>query len=334
LFHCAHNAQRVSQVGAQQTRKRKAAEPPRRKTRSSSLQVELARQILRRLDAEGTTVGTRVPEQTLARSLGVSRSPVRAALTLLVERGLLRSESGRGFILARPIDSQTLEHLIPPSEEERLYSALIADRANNSIAQEVSETEMMPRYHASRGLVRKVFMRLAAEGLASRQRGHGWRFADSLDSEEGVVESYRFRMTVECGALQEPGYRLDPARIAKLRAAHEALLAKGRRKIDGAEWFAINADFHETVASGSHNRFFVQAVRQQNNLRRMQEFGGFTSLSDERVAQSCREHLAILEALERGDQPWAAALLMRHLQLAVRYIDEVSEAPAPAAKRA
>jgi DNA-binding GntR family transcriptional regulator len=321
-------------VPAQPTRRRKAGETPPRAPRSSSLQVELARQILRQLDDQGSKVGARVPEQTLARNLGVSRSPVRAALNLLVERGLLRSESGRGFILARALDSRTLEHLIPPSEEERLYAAVIADRGNNRIAQEVSETEMMPRYQASRGLIRKVFMRLAAEGLASRQRGHGWRFADSLDSEEGVTESYRFRMTVECGALQEPGYRLDPARIAKLRAAHEALLAKGRRKIDGAEWFAINAEFHETIAGGSHNRFFAQAVRQQNNLRRMQEFGGFTSLSDERVAQSCREHLAILDALERGDRAWAAALLMRHLQLAVRYIDEVTEIEDPAVQRA
>ncbi len=318
---------------ARQIRRKKSPEAPARQTRSSSLQVELARQILRRLADEGSEIGARVPEQTLARSLGVSRSPVRAALNLLVERGLLRSEAGRGFILARAIDSASLEQLIPPSAEEKLYAMLIADRASNRIAQEVSETEMMPRYGASRGLIRKVFMRLAAEGMASRQRGHGWRFADSLDTDEGVVESYRFRMTVECGALQEPGYRLDPARIARLRGAHEALLAKGRRKIDGAEWFAINAEFHETIAGGSQNRFFLQAVRQQNNLRRMQEFGEFPALSDERIAQSCREHLAILEALERGDRPWAAALLMRHLQLAVRYIDEVAEpaTPAPAA---
>lgn len=271
---------------------------------------------------EGWRPGRRVPEQTFARLHDVSRSPVRAALGLLVEHGLLRSESGRGFILARDVAGESIEQLIPPSLEEQLYGAVIADRANGRIAQEVSEAEMMPRYKTSRGVIRKVFMRLAAEGLASRQRGHGWRFADSLDTEQGILESYRFRMTVECGALRQPGYNLDRARIARLREAHEAILAKGRTKIGGAEWFAINANFHETVASGARNRFFLQAVRQQNSLRRIHEFGEFPHLSNERIIQSCREHLAILEALERGDQQWAEALMMRHLELAVRYIAE------------
>lgn len=289
----------------------------------SSLQVELARQILKRISDENWPIDSHVPEQTLARHLGVSRSPVRAALNLLMKQGILKSEAGRGFRLARVVDAAALERLIPPSPEEAIYAGLIADRASNRIPQEVSETEMMPRYGASRGLIRKVFMRLAAEGIALRQRGHGWRFADSLDSEEVMLESYRFRMTVEAGALAEPDYHLDPARMAKLRAAHEAILQEGRRNISGKEWFAINSEFHETVAGGAQNRFFLQAVRQQNSLRRMQEFEGFSSLTDARIMQSCREHLGILDAIERGDREWAAALLRRHLELAVRYIDEV-----------
>jgi DNA-binding GntR family transcriptional regulator len=304
--------------------RKKRAVPPGGGTRGngsiSSLQVELARQILKRMQDEGWRPGRRVPEQTFARLHNVSRSPVRAALGLLVSHGLLRNESRRGFILARDVAGESIEQLIPPSVEEQLYAALIADRAAGRIAQEVSEAEMMPRYATSRGVIRKVFMRLAAEGLVSRQRGHGWRFADSLDTEQGILDSYRFRMTVECAALRQPGYGLEPAQIARLRAAHEAILAKGRAKTGGAEWFAVNADFHETIAGGSRNRFFLQAVRQQNSLRRIQEFGEFPHLSSERIIQSCREHLEILDALARGDRHWAEALLMRHLELAVRYI--------------
>src|ERR1043165_7215251 len=76
-------------------------------TPSSSLQAELARQILGLAIDKRWTTGNRVAEQTLARQLGVSRSPVRAALKLLEGRGLLRRDPHRGFIMApqaRPDD--------------------------------------------------------------------------------------------------------------------------------------------------------------------------------------------------------------------------------------
>jgi DNA-binding GntR family transcriptional regulator len=301
--------------------------------RASSLQVALARQILTLIRREGWEPGRRVPEQTLARSLDVSRSPVRGALGLLAERGLLRSEAGRGFVLARlPDDDAGLSAGLPPSREEGLYDALLADRANGRIAQEVSEAELMPRYDVSRGLVRKVFMRLAAEGLATRLRGHGWRFAESLDTEAAVSDSYRFRMIIECAALREPGYRLDPAAIAGLRRAHEAVLARGRPMVGGAEWFDINANFHESIVAGAQNRFLLQAARQQSSLRRMQEFVEYPSLPEDRIIQSCREHLAILDAIATGDLPWAEALLMRHLELAARKLEDADGGVAPASR--
>ncbi|WP_167458607.1 GntR family transcriptional regulator [Mesorhizobium kowhaii] len=289
------------------------------------MQLDLARQILARLLDEGFTVDQRVPEQTIARALGVSRTPVRAALRLLAEQGVLRTEAERGFLVAQTIEGIDADGLIPRSPDQRVYEAMLSDRADGRIGVEVSEAEMMPRYNASRGVIRKVFIRLAAEGLAQRQRGHGWSFSDTLDSDQSLAESYRFRMAIECAALRQPGYQLDPDRILKLRRAHDAVLRNGRPSVDGVEWFAVNATFHETIVSGSQNRFFVQAVHQQNNLRRIQEYAGYPSLASDRIVQSCTEHIAILDALEAQDYPWAETLLSRHLQLALRYAQSGSD---------
>jgi DNA-binding GntR family transcriptional regulator len=49
-----------------------------------------------------------------------------------------------------------------------------------------------------------------------------------------------------------------------------------------------------------------------DRLRKFQEFASFTADSRALVA-SCREHLAILDALEGGQREWAAALMRRHL---------------------
>lgn len=284
---------------------------------ASALQLDLARQILDQARAESWTRGMRVPEQTLAKALGVSRSPVRGALKLLEAQGVLESDPGRGFILARLPEAQA-PALIPPSADDDLYARLLADRANGRIALQVSEAELIQRYQASRGQIRKAFIRLAAEGLAQRLRGHGWQFADSLDSEEALEDSYHFRMLVECGALRQKGYAPDAQRFDKLRRQHEDILARGRARITGAEWFAINKAFHEAVVLGSRNRYLIQAIRQQNSLRHMREFAVYPALTEARILQSCREHLEIIGAIEVGDFAWAEALLQRHLSLALK----------------
>lgn len=293
--------------------------PEQDQSEVSPLQTELARQILDEARRAGWKVGERIPEQRLAKRFGVSRSPVRGALLLLAERGLMRLQPGRGFILEiETADLPDDDDFVPPSQAEQLHGTLLSDRALGRLPWEVSETELTERYGVSRGVVRRVFMRLAAEGLAERQRGHGWRFADSLDTPEAIAESYQFRLAVECTALREPAFRVEPERLAQLRDAHRAVLDQPLAGMTRQHWFTLNAAFHETLAGWSHNRFFVQAVRQQNNLRRMKELAVFTMLDPERVKQSCEEHLAILAAVENGEQGFAEALLRRHLELAGR----------------
>lgn len=53
--------------------------------------------------------GERIPEEEIARSLGVSRTPVRDALRRLQERGLLMVGSGRTLVVAELSKQQVLE---------------------------------------------------------------------------------------------------------------------------------------------------------------------------------------------------------------------------------
>ncbi|MDJ1159134.1 GntR family transcriptional regulator [Chelatococcus sp. SYSU_G07232] len=285
----------------------------------SNLQAEIARQIVALSAEEQWAPGERVSDVALAKKLGVSRSPVRAALALLAGRGLLAHEPGRGFVLARlPSGEDEMNGVAPPSEIEDLYMRVMADRAGGALADEVSEAELAERYGATRGAVRKVLMRFAAEGLARRLRGHGWAFTESLDTDEAVAESYQFRLVVECGALRQPGFRVDPEQLANVRAQQEAVLRAPPASIRRDHWFRVNALFHETLVGWSRNRFLVQAVRQQNNLRRMTEYADFDKLSAARIHDACAEHIAILDALADGDVDFAEALLRRHIERASR----------------
>lgn len=292
--------------------------PRRHDGQATPLQSELARQILSHIEKEDLSTGAPVRELSLARAFGVSRTPVRAALGVLEGLGYVRRSPGRGFILSKKLKgARQAAARLPRSASEDLYVDLMTDRARNRIAAEVSEAELMPRYGVSRGALRRVLMKLADEGLVRRQRGHGWRFVEVLGSREAVAESYRFRMIVECAALREPSFAADPADLQRLRDAHLAALRAGNQ-IEPRRWFETNRLFHETLAVWSANRYLLEAVRRQNALRQLGEYSTFPRLSPERIAQSTREHLAILDAIVAGDREWAATLLHRHLDLTLR----------------
>jgi len=290
---------------------------------ASPLQTELARQILARIGQEGLAAGAPVRELTLARAFGVSRTPVRAALGVLAELGYVQLQPGRGFVLRRKVGGGQPPARLPRSPLDQLYDGLMADRARGTLPAEVFEAELMPRYGVSRGALRRVLMKLADDGLVKRQRGHGWRFAETFESMQAVIESYRFRLVIECAGLREPSFAADLAELRQLREAHNEFLRGG--ELDPRRWFDTNSRFHETVSAWSGNRFLLEAMRRQNALRRMDEYRVFPRLSQRRIVQSSQEHNAILDAIEAGDLAWAATLLHRHLDLTLRNLSRSSD---------
>lgn len=192
----------------------------------------------------------------------------------------------------------------------------MAARASGEIGEEVSETELVERFSTTRGAVRRTLMRLSAEGLVDRRRGHGWQLAECLVTDRAVDESYEFRLIVECGALLVPGYRPDPAQLATLKNEQADIAARPISNIERSDWFNANASFHETIVAWSGNRFLIQSVRRQNSLRRMTELSDFSHISERRPREACADHLAILDEIGRGDFAFASALLGRHLRRA------------------
>lgn len=281
---------------------------------TSNLQAELAQQILGLVRSGRWAAGERVHEQQLAAHFSVSRSPVRGALSLLQQQGLMRREPNKGFALVRiPGADDVASEMVPASQADLIYKQLMSDRASSRLPREISEAELVQRYQVPRGVLRKVLMRLSADGLVHRLRGHGWGFAESLDTPEAMRESYRFRAIIECGALRDRDFEVRATELAALRASHEAMMRSPPPAIRRDEWFRMNVEFHETLVAWSGNRYLVQAIRQQNNIRRMTEYASFETIDVVRVQSSCGAHLAILDALDSGDLDFAEALLRRHL---------------------
>ena len=277
---------------------------------ATPLQRELARNILELLRDRGAAPGARISRAGLAEALGVSRTPVHGAVALLEALGAVATE-GRAL---RLIDA---EAELPPEGDgektgvDRLLVAIAQGRSDGRVAEEVSERQLAQQFAAPRGAVAQALAQLAEAGVVSRNRGHGWRFTAGFASRAERAASYRFRMLIEPPALLEPTFALPAGFAARMRAEHHRFLERTWHDDHAVALYRINAAFHEGLAEASGNRFIAAAVAQQNRVRLLSNYSW--RVGAERVAVTVREHLAILDALEAGDQERAALLMRLHL---------------------
>ncbi len=276
------------------------------------VRADLPRRILSIAQARGLKPGARLTELGLAGDLNVSRTPIRQALQTLEDEGWVAPGPSRGYVLRRAVRSLPAERNGEDDAEGGLYVAIAGDRLAGKLADSVSESDMLRRYDVPRSLLLRVLGRLAEGGVIERRPGYGWQFRPTIDDAASHQESYRFRLLIEPAALLEPGFRLDRTWLADMRQQHQRALARPWRATSSIAFYEMNAAFHEGLAAASGNRFLLLAMQQQNRLRRFSNVAW--TYGHARVAENCREHLAMLDRLEAGDNEIAALMMRRHLE--------------------
>ncbi|MCS0502774.1 GntR family transcriptional regulator [Ancylobacter mangrovi] len=279
----------------------------------SQNRFRLANQILEVVRDGRFEVGHHLREQQFGDLLQVSRTPVRAALSLLAEHGVVEARRHQGFFLkATPEELHRFSLEVPPSADQDLYSDIVQDRLAGRLPASFTQTGIARRYDVDRALLQRTLTRLVDDGLLERNTGRGWTFLPTLDTGMALQNSYDFRLITEPQGLLVPTFKADPAALERLRIQHLYLETHPRiATVDARQLFDTDAHFHEAIAGFSGNVFLLQAIQQQNRLRRLLEFGGY--VNRRRVRDWCREHLAILDAVAAGDQAGAAEIMRLHL---------------------
>ncbi|MER8732650.1 GntR family transcriptional regulator [Mesorhizobium sp. M1227] len=291
--------------------------------------LDLAQRILDVARKRGFEPGAHLPEQQIASLCNVSRTPVRAALRLLTEKGVVQWEAESGYRLAVDLTSQaTVAAELPSAEEDELADMILRDRAARRLDQTVTVGALMRRYNAERRTVLKSLKKLAEENLLDRAPGQSWLFRRAPDDLGAQGESYEFRLLLEPAALLAPGFRLDGTRAAALRQGMEMLLALPDAAFDSREFQRLDIDFHGMIAGGSANRFVAEALADHLRLRRLP--GTYAGVNVFRLKQSLREHLTILDHLESQQYEVAADLLRVHLRLSRSQRPQAASRGAPA----
>ena len=276
------------------------------------LALQLAPQVIEMVRARSMRAGEPLREQTFAQALGVSRSPIRRVFALLAEWNLATQEPNRGYFLkqdAGEIQASAFPLASDPFED--FYLRVVDDILAGEIPTHFFEAQLLRRYEVPRGQLLKVLNRLAGEAMVERKPGQGWELKDFVHNTKAHIQSYRFRMAIEPAALLEPGYQVNQAAFANARQQQQALIDGGINTLSRAQLFQIGAQFHELIVQCSGNVFFIDALRQQNQLRRF--MGYKANIDRSRLVTQCQQHIQLLDLIESGRREEAAQFLWRHL---------------------
>jgi DNA-binding GntR family transcriptional regulator len=284
---------------------------------------QIAARIVDYIREEQTPRGTRLAERTLADHLRVSRSPVRSALRLLQDDGVVAVADRGGYTVLRTadqLDDVTATGDTDTGGDERVYLRIAADRLDGHLPDRVTENGLTRRYGLTPAQLARVLRRINAEGWLERLPGYGWEFQRTLTSLRSYEDSYRFRLIIEPAAMREPTFVLDRHAVEQVRVQQQELVDGRIFSIGNVELFDVNRSFHEAVIGCCGNSFLVDGLVRVNNLRRLVEYR--RALPRDRAVVRCREHVAIADLLLADDVGAAADHMQVHLRTAA--VEKVS----------
>ena len=299
----------------------------------SERQTQLAHQIILYSYSASWKKHHHLTELGLCEALNVSRSPLRAALRLLQEWGAVEQRRNRGFFLKKnAVELLSVGDDVPPTMEEELYVDILDTRLANRLPDTVTQVEVMSKFGSPRNLVKKVLLRMLDDGLLEREKGRGWKFLPTFDEARSWRNGYQLRLLLEPAGILLKQFRVDHEKLTACRIEHQDLLLSTETGTEPAVWiYRVDSKFHELIASFTNNAFFLQAIQHQNKLRRLLEYRGY--MNRRRIADWCREHLEIINALERGQVEIAAKLMRRHLENAAKSTSKLSPGAKPMSAR-
>lgn len=265
-------------------------------------------------------------EGPLAQLFGTSRVPVRKALSLLHDRGLITRFEGRGFIVAGP-NEEVEPHRIALSrsvlgldqERELVDTRSTGEKVLHSLQQALSTCMVFGHYqlneaqaaefcNVSRNSIRESLMRLRDKGLVEKEPYSHW-LAGPLTARE-IGDRYEIRASLEATALRKAAPHLPRQQI--LASLQRLDQASGKR-IGPAELEQIEDDLHLYCLEPAGNRTMMEILQQnQSSFIVMRIFYEMLAIPIDDAIVS--EHRLVYERLLEGNWDLAAMALREHLE--------------------
>lgn len=226
------------------------------------------------------------------------------------------------YVLGRHDDNSAVRRERPPSLAEHVCRVLREDilSGRQPAGARLTEAMVMELTGVSRTPVREGLRTLEGEGLVITYRSRGTFVTYRLTPEEAGL-LYDVRRVLEPHLTALAAERMTPGVLALVRGILDEFVALlDDDDADPREAGRLDADFHYTIyeASGSELLSVLRGYWTRLQLELSEWI--YTAEVPRRFLD---EHLAIYEALERGDGPLAEKRMRSHLEHGRAALDKV-----------
>jgi len=158
----------------------------------------------------------------------------------------------------------------------------------------------------SRIPVREALAQLESEGLIVREKYRG-AMVPKLTSEE-IEEIFELRAMLEPYLLRHAIHKISRPALAELRD----IVKRARGMKDIGDWAGLNVEFHRTLYRAADKPVAAQIL--ENLLIRADRYLKLQTFSTaSTITESDRQHEALLDLIEQGDEDAAVAALRQHI---------------------
>ncbi len=172
----------------------------------------------------------------------------------------------------------------------------------------LTEHQLCGRFGVSRTPVREALVKLERDGLLRVVPKKG-AFVRSLSHDE-IRDLYQVREALEALAVRLAAPRLDREELLQFESRFRELRARGRT-VTHADLQRIGEEFHRYLAKAADNDQLLRLLEEVRE--QVRAVWVMSILAPRRVRGLIGEHLAIIDALKRGQGARAASLMASHV---------------------
>jgi DNA-binding GntR family transcriptional regulator len=177
--------------------------------------------------------------------------------------------------------------------------------------------------------VREALDLLVSAGLAERVPYRGVRVREM--STKDIVEAYGLRLILEALIAREAARTITPEQVAGLEDMLEEMKKHDTLKEVSSERKS-SREFHSAIAEATKNDLLVKLYAVVANAfpdwLLYEALFRYPELIADSMASTYKEHVAIVEALKKGDAQRAAQKSIEHLMESGKWLEEYLNIPA------
>jgi DNA-binding GntR family transcriptional regulator len=174
----------------------------------------------------------------------------------------------------------------------------------------LDERQLAERFNVSRTPIREAIHQLAAQGLVRAIPRQGV-YVSRMSIKE-LLAMFELQAELEGICARYAARRMTAEQRATLKTIFERQRECVTRN-DPTQYAQENADFHEVIYRGSHNRYLAEQARLIR--RRTEIYRQNTFQREGRPAESCIEHAKVVEAILAGNADAAHQAMRDHISV-------------------